>query len=64
MKSLSTVFGRTSIRDFKIGFGENDILKEKLSSGKLQRTSGMPGINPEKFGIFQMSFGIFSIFSV
>ena len=63
MRSLSTVFGKTSIRVFKIGFGENDILKENLSSGKLQGTSGMLGIIPEKFGIFRMSLGIFAIYS-
>lgn len=64
MKSLSTVFEEANIRVFKIGFGENGILKENLSSGKLQGTSGMSGIIPEKFGIFWMSFGIFAIFSV
>ena len=64
MKSLSTVFEEANIRVFKIGFGENGILKEKLSSVKLQWTSEMSGIIPEKFGIFRMWFGIFSIFSV
>ena len=63
MRSLITVFGKTSIRVFKIGFDENGILKVNLSSGKLQGTSGMSGIIPEKFGILRMSFGIFAIFS-
>ena len=52
MRSLSTVFEEENIRVFKIGFGENGIFKENLSSGKLQGTSGMSGIIPEKLGIF------------